>query len=126
MASAAIRALLGGLFEIALSVGIYMMLVGLLYIFVIRSQTALSAAAVAKSLLGPYAVAWGALALAWALAAGLPPLPVFLEIVVKGAAFAAGFALLIQLFRRHLMHTVVDVVSTFRRKADLLPSHGEP
>jgi hypothetical protein len=43
-----------------------------------------------------------------------------------GAGFAAGFALLILLFRRHLMHTVMDVVSTFRRKAGLLPSHGEP
>ena len=126
MASAAIGALLGGLFNIALSVGIYMILFGLLYIVVIGRHTALSVAAVARSVLGPYLLACGALALTWALGRALAPLPVLPEILVMGIGFAVIFALLILMFRRHLLHTVLDVVRAFRRKGDLLPRDGEP
>ena len=115
MASAAIGAFLGELFEIAVAVGIYMTLVGILYIRVICRHTALSFVTVGKSVLGPYAIAATALASAWAVAAACAPLhDAFMETVVKGISFAAGFALLIVLFRRHLLHMIMDLVRTLR------------
>jgi len=118
MASAGIGVLLGGLTEIALSVGAYMILIGLAYILVIRNHTNLSVFAIGKSVLGPYAIACGALVLAWtgADALALPPHSI-LDAVAKGGMYAAGFALLTALIGREQLHTAADAVRALRRHA---------
>ncbi len=127
MVSAAIGACLGELFEIAVSVGIYMTLVGVLYIYVICRHTALAVVTVGKSVLAPYAVAAAALVLAWALAAVFAPFDnAFLETFVKGTSFAASFVLLIVLFRRDLIYTITDLVRTLRVRGVFRPTHRAP
>lgn len=124
MASAAIGAFLGGLLEIALAVGAYMMLVGILYLFVICRHTSLPLTAVGKAVLGPYAIAAAALAAAWALSGLAAPVAGPLaETFVDGLGFTAAFALLVVLFRRDLMYTALDALKTFRNRRDGEPSH---
>ena len=111
VSSAAIGAYLGGLLEIALSVGAYMILFGLFYLGVIQRHTAFSLAAVANAALVPYLFAVAALAGAWTIAAVLPPMPgVLPEILIKGGSYTLIFAVLVVLFRRQMMLSIVDVI----------------
>ncbi|MCG8544870.1 MAG: oligosaccharide flippase family protein, partial [Alphaproteobacteria bacterium] len=109
--SATIGALVGGLQEIALSVGIYMILFGIFYIFVIQRHTAFSLTTVASTVLVPYGLAMAALAAAWSLAAVLQPFPgVLPEILFKGASYAAVFMILVAIFRRNMMLTIIELI----------------
>jgi teichuronic acid exporter len=116
VASATIGALLGGLFEIALAVGIFMTLVGFLYIIVICKHTALSILEVGKAVLEPYTMAGIAVLLTWLLSSSVAPLPNFLDFVVRGTAFVTSFALIVILFRRDQFHTAIDAIRSLRRK----------
>lgn len=64
-ASAAFGAWLGGLLAIVLSVGVYNILMGLIYLLVIHREVAQSIGKVAWSVFGPYMVAALALASSW-------------------------------------------------------------
>ena len=110
MASAAIGAFLGGLVEIALSVGAYMTLAGILYILVVFRRTSLSLAALGKSVFVPYAISGAALASGWMLGAYQPIPGAIGEIVVRAFGFTAAFAILLALFRRDLIQLAFSFV----------------
>ncbi len=121
MASAAVGVSLGGLIAVAWSIGASMIIVGLLYLFVIFRHTDLSAAALARAALLPQAIAAGALAISWSGAAVLAVPPgSFVDALAKGGGYIAGFALLLILFGRHVIRTVIALIGTVRRKSDVL------
>jgi len=123
MFSAAIGVFLGGLIEIAMSVGVFMTLFGLLHILVICRQTAFSILVLGKSVLGPYAIAGGALALAWLGASVMEPTPnAIVDVLLRGTSFVAAFAVLTALFGRSLVATAANTIRTLRNKGDLGPS----
>lgn len=109
--SAAFGAVIGGLVEICIAVGAYMMIVGVIYIAIVLRHTELPPMVVVKSVLWPYALACGALATAWAVGAAFGPFPhPALDAFVKGTAYTASFTLLIYVFSRPLLFAAIDVV----------------
>jgi O-antigen/teichoic acid export membrane protein len=108
MASAAIGASLGGLITIAAAVGVYLMLVGVLYIAIVSHYTGLSPWTVASAVFGPYAIALVSLGAGWSADVLVAPTAdYFLQAIVRGGGFTFTFAILAIFFKRALIKDVL-------------------
>jgi O-antigen/teichoic acid export membrane protein len=109
MVSAGIGAVMGGVEVIVSAVAIYMIVFGILYLFVLSRQTKSSFAMILWPILGIYAIAATSLLAAWNLA---PILSVsheaYLQILIRGSLFTVCFMSLSLLFRRAMFMTALD------------------
>ena len=111
MVSSAIGALMGGLIEIAIAVGAYSLIGGVIYVVVASRYVSVSLGTVLKAVFWPYLIGIAALAGAWGLTIVLPAFGhAAIEAFVKGTMYVALFGLCAFILKRELCMTAFGML----------------